>query len=65
VPAPWIVGRVSDLLNPAYGVASLGYALLLAPAAVVLAGMQWARTAATVRSGTMSPERLNSGEIGI
>jgi MFS family permease len=65
VPAPWIVGRLSDLLYPSYGVASLGYALLLAPMAVVLAGVQWARTAATVRGGTMSPEGLNPGQIGI
>jgi len=65
VPAPWLVGRVSDLLHPAYGVASLGYALLLAPAAVVLAGVQWARTAGTIRGGTMSPGRLNPGQIGI
>jgi predicted MFS family arabinose efflux permease len=65
VPAPWIVGRVSDLLNPSYGVASLGYALLLAPAAVVLAALQWARAAATIRSGTMSAPRLNPGQVGI
>lgn len=65
VPAPWIVGKLSDLLNPTYGVASLGYALLLAPAAVVLAGIQWARTAATVKSGIMSPDRLNPGQINI
>jgi predicted MFS family arabinose efflux permease len=65
VPAPWIIGRVSDLLTPAYGAASLGLALLLAPAAVVLAGLQWARTAATVRSGIMSAPRLNPRQIGI
>lgn len=65
VPAPWIVGRLSDLLAPGYGVASLGYALLLAPFAVVLAALQWARTAATIRAGTMSEPRLNPQQIGI
>jgi MFS family permease len=65
VPAPWLVGRLSDLLHPSYGTASLGYALLLAPAAVLLAALQWARTAATIRARTMSAPRLNPGQIGI
>jgi predicted MFS family arabinose efflux permease len=65
VPAPWLVGRLSDLLHPSYGTASLGYALLLAPAAVLLAALQWARTAATIRGRTMSAPRLNPGQIGI
>ncbi|MDF7776717.1 MFS transporter [Sphingomonas sp. AOB5] len=65
VPAPWIIGRVSDLLNPAYGVASLGYALLLAPAAVLLAALLWARTAATIKGTTMSESGLNPQQIGI
>jgi predicted MFS family arabinose efflux permease len=65
VPAPWIVGRVSDLLKPAYGTASLGHALLLAPLAVVLAGVQWWRTARTIQGETMSESRLNPAPIGI
>jgi predicted MFS family arabinose efflux permease len=65
VPAPWIVGRISDLLAPAFGTASLGYALLIAPAAVVIAALQWTRTGATIRAGTMSEPRLNPQQIGI
>lgn len=65
VPAPLVIGQASDLLRPAYGDASLGYALLIAPVAVVLAALQWAQTAATIRAETMSDLRLNPQQIGI
>ena len=65
VPAPLVVGYLSDALAPAYGAASLGYALLVAPLAVLGAAVQFGRTAATVRSGTMSDPRLNPVRINI
>ncbi len=65
VPAPLVVGYLSDALAPAYGAASLGYALLVAPLAVLGAAVQFGRTAATVRSETMSDPRLNPVRINI
>ncbi|MBO9499082.1 MAG: MFS transporter [Novosphingobium sp.] len=65
VPAPWIVGRVSDLLTPAYGPAGLGHALLLAPLAVLLAALLWWRTGMAIRGGTEHEMPLNPQQIGI
>lgn len=65
VPAPLVVGYLSDALAPAYGDGSLGYALLVAPVAVLVAAMQFMRTAATIRADTLSDRRLNLAQNGI
>jgi MFS family permease len=49
VPAPLIVGYASQALAPSVGAASLGYALLAAPIAVVAAAIQFLRVARTIR----------------
>ncbi|MBJ7439508.1 MAG: MFS transporter [Sphingopyxis sp.] len=65
IPAPWIVGTLSDRLAPSLGDAGLGYALLLAPLAVLLAAIQFWRNGRTVQRETMSEMRLNPQQIGI
>jgi MFS family permease len=65
VPAPLVVGYLSDWLTPVYGTASLGLALLLAPLAVFAAAVQFLRNAATIRGAIMSESRLNPAQIGI
>lgn len=54
VPAPLVVGYLSDWLAGAAGEASLGYALLIAPLAVLGAGAQFLRTARTIRDGNIA-----------
>lgn len=74
IPAPWIVGTLSDRLAPAYGEASLGYALFLAPLAVLLAAIQFWRNGRTIARETpqdrpqdviMSKSGLNPQQNGI
>ncbi len=65
IPAPWIVGTLSDHLSSTFGNESLGYALLLAPLAVLLAAVQFWRNGRTIEGETMSATRLNPLQNGI
>lgn len=50
VPAPLMVGYLSDFLNPQFGTGSLGLALLLVPVGGLLAAVQFIRTGLTAHA---------------
>lgn len=59
VPAPLIIGYLSDALRPRFGDASIGRALMLVPVAALVAALLFVRTAITARALT-----VGSGAVG-
>lgn len=51
VPAPLLIGFLSDKLEPGYGTSGLRIALWLVPLAAAIAAVQYARVARSVRRG--------------
>lgn len=59
VPAPLLIGYLSDFLRPAFGNGSLGVALMLVPAVGFLTAIQFVRTGITARQLSTSGIELN------